>query len=221
MLRTLSILVLTLLTAASAPAEVKEADYTSLYFGTTLVVMTNARVTDPSGGYWGNSLLHELTQNPPYVTGLINARRLERGDQPLLDPLQSPIGNYGEYQVDGGWEYRFDLVEITPEEAAWLIEVLDATGSLPKDVQITYRPLRTRNFYLSVSTFDEPLVLRLGGKKVEVSPLSSVAAAYEAVEAGLKAAYGNRAVFDLNFGQNIRRDGYVSANINVSVELVD
>jgi hypothetical protein len=220
----LATLVSALLMLAAVPAmaqDMADEDYVSKYFGSSLIIFSATQLADPAVGWWGDKLPESLRYDNGYLAGMINARRIQNGVTPLLEPTGYNIAAGYEMTVDGGFEYNIDFIGIRPSEAELVLTSFGGASAILPGTSTSWRPLRTRNFSTYSYDSTQPLVLNLGVASLTVNPTSGLSSLRGQVEQVLRQHYGPTITFDLYYSQYSYRDGTSGADVSVYAEIPD
>ena len=133
-----NIIVCLLFLALAAPALAQELTdfglpddaYATQYFGTHLVILTPEPLDYPAEGWWTDALPEELTYGNDYLIGLVNARRMDNGVEPLLNPDEMLINLGWEEETEDGFAYSIDFVDIRPSEVELMFSALGGIEQL-------------------------------------------------------------------------------------------
>lgn len=206
--------------AAPDTGGVPDADFTTRYFGTTAVFHAPQRVDyDPNLSWWGEKVSPELTNNPAYIIGIVNSRRMAQS-VPLLDP-----NDYSLIQVNAeelgteGYRYTIDFADMRPAEVEALIGMLGGPAKVvPGTARVSYEPLPRRYIYAS-GWGEQPAILNLAGRKITVSPGMTLDQVRALIDQAFQASMGRSAYYDLTLTQSRYMDGSTSIDVSLSVDL--
>ena len=192
--------------------------YVQQYFGTQLVITASQPLDYPAEGWWTDVLPEELTYGSSYVTGLVNARRMDQDIKPLLDP-DALVVNFGwEEETSDGYRYSIDFVELRPSEIELVFNALGGLEQWFPGCEIGYEPLLERNFVVSGESFD-PLKLVVGTTELELDPSRTIMELHQQVAQALTAVYGEGAEFSISLYQDVYMDGSLWVNVNIYATL--
>jgi hypothetical protein len=215
----LKVLTATLLLVQPALAAMADEDYVNHAFGTVAVLHASRQVVDPNQGWWGDKAAKEF-QNPAYLVGIINSRRMDRQIQPLLDPNDTSAVMLGIKETGpSGFRYTIEFSGMRPSEVQALFDVLGGAGKvLPGATSVTFEPLQRRSIYGS-ATAGAPIMLSIGNTRIEATAGSNFDELRGRVASALQGIFGKPVPFDFTFSRSIFMDGTDTADISVYVDL--
>jgi len=211
--------------AASAPvfaAELSDDDYVTKYFGATALFTTPHQLANPETEWWGDKLPEQLTNGAAYVAGLVNARRMDSGYKPLLNPQDALVVLMGEDPVEGGFQYSIDFPGLRPSEIQLVVDNMGGVEKLVPGAKLTFRPLNRSSIFLN-GKLDETLRVVIAGEELDLPPAMTMEDFHAKVDELLKRKYGEAVVFDLFRDFYINRDASgqdISIYIEIPTELV-
>lgn len=212
------VLLLSIAPGLALAQDLTDADYVDYYFGTQVVLITSAPVSDRNMSYWGELLPEEYMYGQAALVDVINAQRQAEGRDDLLDVSQYPIAIGGDKQLEGGgWEYYLEFRDCTPSEAQL---VLDAFGLGPAfaSAEVIFRPIKVAYFSAYASEI-EAISLELPGGVVLFDPATPVTQYFTDIDAVLDARYGANYKAEVYYSVGKSLMGPNSANISVTVYL--
>ena len=203
----------------TASAAMSDEDYVAHAFGTVAVLHTPRQVVDPNSGWWGDKVAKEL-QNPAYLIGIINSRRMDKKIQPLLDPNDGGAVLLDLEETEpSGYRYTIDFAGMRPSEVQALVEVLGgASKILPTATSITYETLQRRSIYAN-SSGGAPIVLNIGNARIESTAEVDFNGLRGKVDKALQAMFGKPVPFDFTVSRSVFMDGTDTADVSVYVDL--
>jgi hypothetical protein len=197
---------------------VTDEDYVSNYFGTTLLLITNAPVVDSNTSYWTELLPSELQLNQEYLVGFINAQRVGKGT-PLLDAASYPIALGWETLLeDGRYQYHIDFTGIRPSEVEALVTLVGGSDKLLPGATLSIKPLSSGYFY-GYASGTSIVTFMVGSQELSLDTAQSIAAAREEVAALLLQRFGHAVPFSLSLTQDYNSDGAGSVNASASLSV--
>lgn len=200
-------------------AEMGDDEYITKAFGTTAVFATGTQVADPATGWWGEKLPQELSNNPGYLIGVVNSRRMDKGFKPLLNPNDYLISvGYEEPADNGGFTYFIDFTGMRPSEVETIFELLGGKDKILPGATVSYRALTTRNIYASADP-EGKVSLGIGDQTVSFRIGTSISDVRSQVAAALKKMLGVDVPFDLYCNQYSYNDGTMGGDASVYVDL--
>lgn len=219
MLRAIIALALAALLATPALADMTDDQYVDDYFGTTALLFSPTQLADPNYGWWGDKLPPQLVSDYGFVIGVVNTLRSGKGVTPLLDPALAQVIAGWEEQVEGGFNYNIDFIDMRPSEVAAVFTALGGIEKFVPGVKLSYRPLLTRSYYFSTMDLKTPLTLTIGQSELSFTPTSAVSEVQAKIAAAFREQYGQDVNFDLYFSQYIHIDGTSGADISIYAEM--
>lgn len=218
----LGLLCLLALSATAFAADLSDDDYVTKFFGTTALFTTPHQLANPETEWWGDKMPQQLTGGAAYIAGLVNARRMDAGITPLLNPQDALVVLIGEDPVEGGFQYSIDFAGMRPSEVQLVVDNLGGTEKLIPGSKLTFRPLNRSSIFLS-GKLGDTLKVVIGGEELELAPAMTTEAFHGKVAEVLKRKYGETVVFDLYRDFYINRDSSgqdISIYIEVPTDLV-
>jgi hypothetical protein len=197
---------------------VPDADFTSRFFGTTAVFHVPNQLADPSSDWWGNHMSTEIYDKQQYFVGVVNAQRMDKGIEPLLDPNMVQVFANMERQGPGGWEYTIEFYDMRPSEVETLIGLLGGPAKvLPGATKVSYEPVKMRSLWAS-SENGQPLVMWIGATRLEFAPSVTLAEVKQAVSGAVRANMGEDVPVEVYLTQSSRYDGSELTELSVTID---
>jgi len=216
---TLLIALLLVTPRAFAADELSDDDYVTRNFGTVAVLHTAKQVVDPNVGWWGEKTAPGLN-NPGYLMGIVNSRRLDKKITPLLDPNDTSAITLEEEKPEGsGFRYEVSFGGMRPSEVKALVELLGGpTKLLPGTTSVTYEPLTHR--WISASSYDgSNIVITLASQRIEVPYTVGFDELSGKVDAALKQVFGKSVPFEVTLTRSSYIAGGGGTDVSVHIDL--
>lgn len=222
MIRLLSCLALFLLLCSGTVfAELSDEDYTARYFGTKALLHSEEQIYNPDEmGWWTDKLPEQLTYDSAYLAGLVNAGRIARGDQQLLDPNEYVVMPGSENFMGSYYEYDISFLGMRPSEVELIFESLGGLEQILPGATLEFVPLKTRDYYFYSQDPGNNVIIKVGSESLDVSIDMSAHEIHDQLVRMFSAEYDNELNIDLYYSQQISsyRQG---VDISITVTLLD
>jgi len=207
------------LTVTASAAANNDDEWVNHGFGTVLVLHTPKQVIDPNQGWWGDLASKDL-QNPAYLIGIINSRRMDKKQTPLLDPNDTAsILLDMEETEPSGYRYTVDFAGMRPSEVQALVDLLGGPSKLLQGAtSITFEPLQRRSIYAS-STGGGPITIVIGSTQIQSQADMDFADLRGKVDKALQSMFGKPVPFDFTITRSKFMDGTDTADVSIYVDL--
>ncbi|MCB1186109.1 hypothetical protein KDL29_02990 [bacterium] len=216
-----STLFILLLLAGSAMAQMSDDDYVDHYFGTQLLITMQERPYNyDAGEWWGQSLPMQLTDyDNSYLAGVVNAGRIAKGDENLVNDPNSVLLLGYEIETEGGYQYDISFRGIRPSEVKILLKALSMPDSVLAGAKVEYMPLMTTTFGYYGSMEEEPQMITIGDMSFPLELDMAASGLHDTFVEMFRKSLGKEVMIDIYYGQSLGQYGNscdltVTATIN-------
>lgn len=197
--------------------ELDDNAYVDNFFGTSAVIFSAKQLVNENQ-WWTDLLPDELVFGSDYVSGLVNAYRITRGEDRLIPPEASVLEPGWEVVVEGGFEYNLDFIGLRPSEVEFVLDALGGIDSFLGNVSVTYRPVTLHYYVVSGESLDSPVEITIGSQVVQIDVTQHINTMLKQLDAVLTQEYGTHEITSIALTYSIY-DGFEAVDLSFDVEL--